>query len=298
MKLVWLCAAVPACALVISEGTPIFGRHADALQKAQTLVVKFKVTEVGGQSEEQSLSLSRPGRLKWESAKLVVISDGKTATVYDKASNTYTQAAATGDWLRETLMPEPVWAWSAFFDAKAAKIVGGEKAGPTRIAAGAEVMELALDRGERPPITLLIDKKSGIARGETYKTGQGNDVIVQATKFEVGEEALPAELFSWTPPGGAKLATAETTAKLRFSDVMPIFERQCSPCHTSDRPKGDLKLTSYDSIRGENVVTPGDPDSSRLITMIKTGKMPPGGGGIPAEDIKKLRQWIKDGAQQ
>src|SRR6476620_7673099 len=87
-------------------------------------------------------------------------------------------------------------------------------------------------------------------------------------------------------------------------DVAPILTKYCTGCHNDTDREGKLSLQSFDSLlkggaKG-GVITPGQPDLSRLIRML-TGvakpAMPPEGEEAPkAAEIEVLKNWIAAGA--
>lgn len=92
-------------------------------------------------------------------------------------------------------------------------------------------------------------------------------------------------------------------------DIRPILSDKCFACHGFDdktREAGlrldvrDAALTEYDT--GTPIV-PGDPDTSTIINRVTSGKasrvMPPPSTHktVSADELKLLRQWIKEGAE-
>ncbi len=83
-------------------------------------------------------------------------------------------------------------------------------------------------------------------------------------------------------------------------NVAPILVQHCGRCHVG-QSRGDFSMATFASLmKGppEGVVLfPGDVQSSRLIETIESRSMPPSGGGIPAGDLKVLKDWIAGGAR-
>ncbi len=85
--------------------------------------------------------------------------------------------------------------------------------------------------------------------------------------------------------------------------VLPIFEESCLACHAEDGARGGLDLSTYSTMRegggsGE-VITPGDPDQSRLFRLIthqEKPHMPPRQPKISGDKIGIIREWIEQGA--
>jgi len=82
------------------------------------------------------------------------------------------------------------------------------------------------------------------------------------------------------------------------ASIGPMLENTCGSCHGSAAMAG-LDVTSYATlIQGSDdgaVVTPGDPDGSKIIALQKEGGHP---GQLSDEEIAALTQWIQDGAPE
>ena len=90
-------------------------------------------------------------------------------------------------------------------------------------------------------------------------------------------------------------------AAISFSkDIAPWMVEQCSRCHINAE-RGGFSLANYTALmkgsKGGVVLFPGDPVGSRLVETIETGDMPRSGKKVTAENIAKLKQWIKEGAK-
>jgi hypothetical protein len=89
--------------------------------------------------------------------------------------------------------------------------------------------------------------------------------------------------------------------KVSFSkDILPIFQNNCVNCHGGGNPRAGLDLSSYASVMAGSsngaVIVPGDPAGSKLIQYVQTGRMPKGGGPLPAGEIQTLTNWVQAGA--
>jgi mono/diheme cytochrome c family protein len=77
-----------------------------------------------------------------------------------------------------------------------------------------------------------------------------------------------------------------------------VLRKYCAECHGEKPTRTQLSLLDHRQVIAERpnrvpLVTPGDPDHSRLIDLVEDGAMPPGGRPRPtAEDIAALRAWI------
>ncbi|MEZ6090889.1 MAG: c-type cytochrome domain-containing protein [Pirellulaceae bacterium] len=83
-------------------------------------------------------------------------------------------------------------------------------------------------------------------------------------------------------------------------EVAPILVKNCGRCHVTGN-RGDFSMADYATLmKGPDigiVVSPGNPEGSRLIEVVQTNSMPPNGNGIPAAELQKLVTWVKEGAK-
>jgi hypothetical protein len=98
---------------------------------------------------------------------------------------------------------------------------------------------------------------------------------------------------------------AGTDDKVAYPDVRPIFDQNCSMCHTgSNAPKG-LLMDSYDGIMaGSNagpVVVPEKPQESELVKRIRgtsEPRMPFRRPPLAEDEIQRIEKWIRQGARE
>src|SRR6056297_200747 len=88
-------------------------------------------------------------------------------------------------------------------------------------------------------------------------------------------------------------------------DVRPILARHCVACHGAEEVNGgirldDPKMARAEADSGSFAIVPGRPDESELIVRVTSDydgdRMPPEGPGLSAEDVRRLRTWIEQGA--
>ena len=123
-------------------------------------------------------------------------------------------------------------------------------------------------------------------------------------------EVQKAAIRAWIETGLASgQVEAAASRALNQHDVIPVLLRHCTTCHGLRRQGNDLDLRSRASmIRGGKsgpALIPGKPDQSLMVQMIHSGKMPPkkrlfevGVTPVSDSDLKKLRQWILQGAPE
>ena len=98
--------------------------------------------------------------------------------------------------------------------------------------------------------------------------------------------------------------TAQTTIDYE-TQIQPIFDNSCMPCHSGNTPASGLNLNSYENVMvgGENgvVINIGDYENSTLWQEVFSGDMPNNiannNMGIPdlnEEEIQLIADWILD----
>lgn len=296
MRAILLLAVAPFIGYFVVMDSSL-DKHTQALQAAQSLKATFTVSKVGGTTEEQTLSLSRPNFLKWESSSRVVVSDGKTLWAYDKVAKVYEKGVVSDESLVKALGDDTIWAWSAFFDKEFANGVTAAQKGSSRKVRNMAVTDLTVIRKDKRSFLLPLSDESGVALGARYSTDAG-ETIVLAKEFMLGDKALDEAMFAWAPPADAKSAEeAKATSGMKFAEIKPILDTNCAGCHGGSNPKAGIDFSSYQGVMSSRAVRPGNPDSSRMMREIRSGKMPPA-GPLPAEVQDKLAKWIADGAKE
>lgn len=89
------------------------------------------------------------------------------------------------------------------------------------------------------------------------------------------------------------------------ADIRPIFNTKCISCHGGVKESGGFSLFSReDALRktksGKSAIIVGNPDDSemvkRLLSKDPEERMPYHAEPLSADEISKIKQWIKDGA--
>lgn len=117
------------------------------------------------------------------------------------------------------------------------------------------------------------------------------------------------------PENSSARAITSSSRTVSFSgDVMPIFRKECLPCHAEESyNRSELSLDSYELVmaggrHGASVV-PGNPDGSLLVLKVRV--QPPFGDkmpiaprqfqtkvrGLTEDEIAVITEWINQGAQ-
>jgi hypothetical protein len=110
-------------------------------------------------------------------------------------------------------------------------------------------------------------------------------------------------VFTLTLGGSRVLADGKNPTYV--DDITPVLKQHCMACHGNDKQKGGLNLATYVEMQKGGgsgaVVTPGNPDKSRLFTLVdhrEEPKMPSQSQKIPAEQIALIKLWIEQGGKE
>jgi hypothetical protein len=90
-------------------------------------------------------------------------------------------------------------------------------------------------------------------------------------------------------------------------DIRPILTHHCTACHGGVKEAGGISFVFREKAlaegeSGKRTLVPGDPAASELMRRVTSTDpdeimpQPDHGPPLPAADIEKLRQWIKEGA--
>lgn len=89
-------------------------------------------------------------------------------------------------------------------------------------------------------------------------------------------------------------------------EVAPILKENCFACHDAHKRKGNLDMSTYESLRqggdGDDSVVPGRPQDSLLwqrITATGARRMPPeaNGAALSPSQVALMARWIRQGAR-
>jgi mono/diheme cytochrome c family protein len=86
-------------------------------------------------------------------------------------------------------------------------------------------------------------------------------------------------------------------------DVMPILTGSCIGCHSPEKKKGGLDMSSHAAMaKGgkEGVIwVAGQPDKSKLVTMVSgpEPEMPEKGDKLTSAQVEILKRWVSEGAK-
>ncbi len=111
-------------------------------------------------------------------------------------------------------------------------------------------------------------------------------------------------LLAADPPAAPAAKPAATVSY--FRDIRPIFQVHCQGCHQPAKAEGEYVMTARDGLvkggeSGQAAIVPGKPDASYLVSQITPdggkAEMPKEKEPLAEDQLKKIRQWIAEGAE-
>jgi hypothetical protein len=114
---------------------------------------------------------------------------------------------------------------------------------------------------------------------------------------------LPCALLFVITSTGLQAQQASTAVNIAYDrEVKPVFKKHCVSCHNTERPRGELDLSSYAGVMtggtSGKVAIAGKPDDSPLYLLpshLADPKMPPGKPKIAQSELDLIRNWIAGG---
>jgi len=134
---------------------------------------------------------------------------------------------------------------------------------------------------------------SGMPDGEMQVLQQWINQGTPDTVSTSSTTATPTPIPTATPVPSTLVPT--------YSSILTnVFTPKCLACHASGGEASNYPLDSYSAMMAKNgLVVKGSPSSSRVVTEIESGSMPPSNSGIPAvtaAELSVIETWITNGA--
>ena len=77
-----------------------------------------------------------------------------------------------------------------------------------------------------------------------------------------------------------------------------ILTSRCSHCHAGGNNEGGFDfILNVNKLVERQKLAPGKPKDSRIIQLVRSGKMPKDVESLPTEEIAALEKWIQAGAK-
>lgn len=117
-------------------------------------------------------------------------------------------------------------------------------------------------------------------------------------KLSVALPALAAGLAVLVVSPGVSGQSSDDFFEAR---VRPVLAEKCADCHSEQRRRGGLRVTSLEDLlrggRSGPAIVPGDPDASLLIQVVRHEieelEMPQDADPLSAREIEGLAEWIR-----
>jgi thiol-disulfide isomerase/thioredoxin len=262
----------------VGEVSPKLQAHADAMAAAAGLHVRYTVTAVGGATDEYAVTFSRPDKARFETPKRIVVSDGETVTVFDRASNTFTKQPYRRDLMLSEFGSPLLGVWSTFFEPGVLQTLASTKDLGAKKLRGKqfEAVAVTLDKAAESSETIYLDPQDMMPKIVDF------DLKGQAMVLSVVELSLTpveASAYAFAPPAGAKevdlnalkagewlhdldeaLKLAKATGKLVMVDFMASW---CGPCKLMD--KEVFQSAKFKESAGDFVLVKIDVDEQPAI---------------------------------
>ncbi|MDH3271437.1 MAG: PSD1 and planctomycete cytochrome C domain-containing protein [Gemmatimonadota bacterium] len=96
-------------------------------------------------------------------------------------------------------------------------------------------------------------------------------------------------------------AGAQSSDEFFETRVRPVLAEKCAECHSEQRRRGGLRVTSLEDLlrggRSGPAIVPGDPDGSLLIQVVRHEiedlEMPQDAAALTGREIEGLAEWIR-----
>jgi len=140
--------------------------------------------------------------------------------------------------------------------------------------------------------TCVIAAGFGCSNGVALPPPTAPDLVSSSpTTISTDTTAAP------TSPTTSAPAAASAQQLAYLPDLQPIFNADCTPCHTGGRPAGNYSMTSYNSIMA--AVRAGSASSPLVIVTRPSGSMYRFFTGDRATKSAMVNQWVvSNGAAQ
>lgn len=127
-----------------------------------------------------------------------------------------------------------------------------------------------------------------------WGTGDENHMVYRSRHRTTTLATLCAALLL------ATLLLAAAGGRAPLEDATPqqaadLLRAVCMKCHNSAQKAGGIDFSTRELAAAADLFGSDNPDESRLVRAVASGKMPPA-GRLPAEQVALLRRWVAEGA--
>lgn len=216
-KFIVICFVLAAFAAAQGQGNTrgraLMDACNQALQSAKTLHVAFTSQLVTGAPEPFTLDLAKPNKARLDTPTQLVVADGTTITILDKAKKVYCHMAQTDAGLLNLFQGGELSIWKPFFDASGlANVVAATAVGlKTRKNMELDTLSLQMNADGSRTLILFLDPQDNLPRQAEYDyANRGEDAtkVIDTQELTVGG-ALPDSTFTFAATDGSREVTPD-----------------------------------------------------------------------------------------
>lgn len=141
---------------------------------------------------------------------------------------------------------------------------------------------------------LVIKRNSGESKLYKVITARGEDIMPPPPHAALTMEQTNS-IKKWIDQGAFNNScnSCDSSNILYSTGIVPLFKNQCTGCHNSSNPGGNIDLTNFTKVReiALNGVLLGSLEWKPTFAA-----MPQGGAKLSECDINRIKQWINAGA--
>jgi len=240
-----LVAALAAVAVAQTTSGNLLSDFGKTLNDAKTVTSTFTAQTIGSGADDYSIALKKPNLARIDTPKELIVADGKTVTVLNKAENTYFKHAQAEGEEVGLIASDELRLFAGFFKADA---YNGARTKPLgkRAVNGSAMNVVEATAPHRVDTYFLAEDKVARKRTTDLTGPTGTTTSILSTKSVELNVDLPDATFQFTAPAGARELTqdeinsgkwytslteamkvAKASNKRIFIDFMATW---CGPC--------------------------------------------------------------------
>ncbi len=125
-------------------------------------------------------------------------------------------------------------------------------------------------------------------------------VVAVLTLLVAACGATPVPTATPVPAPVPTPTLAPATGAVSYAkEILPLFQKNCTSCHSTANPSSGLNLETYAGVVKGNSTGPimqwDSPGHSLLYQVLASGKMPQGGSRVSSADLQRVAAWMFDG---
>ena len=261
LKILGLIAVATAANSAVS---PNLSDFAKAINSAKSLSTSYTYQSVEGVRSEYSVDLKKPNLAKLDEPGKIVVADGTTITIFDKAHNVYFKQPEDAASLKGLFNVDALRIWSGFFTPDAYQPTTSKDLGSvSRSGSSYNAVEALYGPRGDDDVTYYLDPSDKIARQAKMVEANGaqKSTYFLHTKSLTVNPEQSADLYTFTAPDGSKeVSLAEMMGAKWYTSITEAkaaaaacpagrssstsFATRCGPCHVCLRTRFWIRPSS------------------------------------------------------